>query len=355
MNETMQHDDEDRLRRLLHERAEMARPSPFARAAVQRKIDALAPRARVSRRVAAAVAVLAAAGIGVLTQTTGPVMVTADGGGGAPRTEATPVPTTVPPAVASRPLPRLVLGDERFSVRDLQEHESDPAVDEPGGVYSQVFRSASDAVAAPSLTVRSIAPGVGYGIGEDAPAEFVQRVDVAGRVGFLVQAEALSPSLGVRFDDGSAVHLKAVGMPGDALVEIARSMERRPGAPGWNLAISAMSPIAEGEVRFGGSRSSELDYAAAGDEQVTIRVAQGDRLRFEDQLLDRADAAATYEAVTVRGQSGVLFAVDNEYLALWYEDGIIGEVRSTLDRDATVALLEGLREVPEAAWDSLRR
>ena len=353
MNDTLTLADEDRLRRLLHERAELAQPSPFARAALQRRLDAPARPARMGRRVAAAAAVIAAAGVGIVTQATGPVVVTADGGGGAPRTEATPVTTTAPSSVVPRPLPRLVLGDERFSVRHLEDHESDPAVDDTGRVYSQVFRSASGAVAAPSLTVRSIPAGVAYGIGEDAPADVVERVDVAGRVGFLVQAEALSPSLGVRFADGSAVHLKAVGMPGAALVEIARSMERRTGAAGWNLAVSALAPVVEGEVRYGGLRSSELDYEAGG-EQVTVRVAQGDRLRFEDQLLDRADAATTYEAVTVRGASGVLFTIDGEYLALWFEDGIVGEVRSTLDRDATVTLLGGLREVPEEAWASLR-
>jgi hypothetical protein len=85
-----------------------------------------------------------------------------------------------------------------------------------------------------------------------------------------------------------------------------------------------------------------------------VRVFEGDRLRFEDLLLDRADAASTYEAITVDGVEGVLFSTGDSHLAVAYADGMITEVALGRDRDEAVAVLASLREVGEAEWSALR-
>ena len=336
---------EQALREALDQRALMARPSPDARAAVRARVAERRSGRRVRRGVGAAAAAAAALGGGLWLQAGSPVTVGVATGGD---------PTTTTPALTEpaepdpRPvaLPRFELEGEGFVAEETTDRESDPSL--VGDVYRQVFRPTSDDPAAPTLTIVSIPADASYDIGEGAPAEVTQVVDVEGRPGYLIGADSFSPRLGWRLPDGSATRLEAIGIGGEALLEIAGRLERTPDGRAWTDPSSQLVEVTAGIVSYGGPHS-ERQYRRDGEVVAAVRVISADRLRFEELLLDRAGSATTMRPVEVAGRDGVVFGTGESFVIVWHDGAAIGEVVLMLDEAEALATLATLREVPAGA------
>ena len=342
---------EQALREALDQRALMARPSPDARAAVRARVAERRSGRRVRRGVGAAAAAAAALGGGLWLQAGSPVTVGVATGGD-PTTTTAPAALTQPADPDPRPaaLPRLVLDGDGFFVEHAEEYVSG---DLDGDAYLQTFRGASGRPAAPTFTIVSMTANEVAGIGEDAPPEVTRIVDVGGQRGYLVDGDSFSPSLGWRLEDGGAVLIRAIGVGGEGLVELANGLQPRPQGPGWTPAPPSMTLIAEGQVSYAGA-SSEVQYRTDRGVRADVRVSEGDRLRFEEVLLDRADAATTMQPIEVRGHEGVMFGTDASFIVVWHEGDVIGEVVLVDMPEAEArATLATLHEVSEDEWQAL--
>jgi hypothetical protein len=88
--------------------------------------------------------------------------------------------------------------------------------------------------------------------------------------------------------------------------------------------------------------------------RADVRVLEGDLLRFEEVLLDRAAAATTMQPIEVRGHDGVMFGTEASFIVVWHEGDVIGEVVLVdLPETEARAALATLHEVSEEEWRAL--
>jgi hypothetical protein len=317
-------------------------------------LDRIEHRGRARhRRRAAATGVVAVTIVGSLV-----VLAGNDG----TRVSTTPAPPAAPAATAGG-LPRLVLDVPGFDL----VHASATGPMEPGPDLGRllVYGMPGNGVLDPGPVVfaRLVPAGAPYGIG-DGPG--VIEVDVAGRSGRLLPSSAAAQSLGWPREDGSIVHLIAVGFVYDELLAAGQAIESALAAgqaPPASLAggielrrdtssatSSATSPMAEGEVSYG-----------AGDRQVKLRVISGGTHQLDDLVRDRLASSTGWRPADVGGRPAVLSAyapvADEEpsRTLMWaLDDGVVAELRGHGLTEAELeAAAASIRPVGEAEWADL--
>ncbi|HVF13175.1 MAG TPA: hypothetical protein VM942_01180 [Acidimicrobiales bacterium] len=281
------------------------------------------------------------------------------------RTTSAP-PATAPPAgtsefAAAAALPHLVLDVPGFELIGASADVTGGPEPDIGPLL--VYAVPGDGLVGPgpAMFARLVPAGTSYGIGDGAE---VKEVDVAGRPGRLLSPDgAAAVSLGWQREDGSIVHLIAVGVADEDVAAAGTAMEealvreQAPPAtlPGTFELRRATPPEATA------SSLAEVVYAAR-ERHVQLRLTSGTTYRLDSLVLDRLASSGSWRPAVVDGKSGVMAtyqdvgdAAGAARTLMWaFSDGVVAELTAQGLTEAEMeAAAASIREVDDAEWNEL--
>jgi hypothetical protein len=224
-----------------------------------------------------------------------------------------------------------------------------------------VYGSPGDGLLGPGPVVfaRLVPAGAAYGIGE-GPAVTV--VEVGRRRAHLIGTGGAARSLGWAREDGSIVHLVAMGVGDADLLAMGQTVEEA-------LAGAQDPPaVLPGDIQL--RRTSRPDPSSGAEAEVVygsegrsadLRLTAGGAYRLDSLVLDRLASSADWRPSTVGGRPAVLstYAQLGEggpsRTLMWaVRDGVVAELRSEgLSEAELEAAAATIHEVDEAEWGAM--
>ncbi len=319
-------------------------------------LDRIEHRGRARHRRRAATTGLVAAGM------VGALVVVLPGDD-ATRVSTTPAgPTATSPSATDgvavgAGLPRLVLDVAGFELTRAANTDDGSPYPDLGPLL--VYGAPGDGILGPGpvLFVRVVPAGASYGIG-DGPD--VREVDIGGRPGRIFSISA-GLSLGWSREDGSLVHLLAIGLAEDDVVvagqTLAEALGHEPPTTlpgGFELRRSTPADLSP-------SSQAEVDYRFEGG-SASLRLLSGGTYRLDDLLVDRLVSSVDWRSTTVDGRPAVLSTYQGSTgvggpgrTVMWaLTDGVVAELTAHgLTETELEAAAATIHPVDEGEWQSL--
>lgn len=243
---------------------------------------------------------------------------------------------------------------------DLTQASARTEASAPGTVepaHVQVFRPAGTVWALPFVEVLT-GTEANMGIGRGNPAATI--VDVNGADGHLA-SEQDTTMLGWDLPDGTQTLVIARGIEPDAVIDLARSMEKRSDAPGWDVTqieTLGLAPSVDGSPRFpeGQLAFHNLQFEGSGGE-VELNASTASAASHESRVVDYLTAGdIEVDNTTVLGHPAVVARGIYDARILWYDAGreastyliVTGELQTRIDD-----IVDSIVELDDSRWADL--